>query len=130
VRDSNNAFWQVFDLIHWNDHFIRSSSVTEARSQVYGGTDVVVAFEEQCKARCDTNTDREWGTGRRRAFLQFQTKAHSITLVDGYEHAAIAEPFSDTHSGLRCHITSHGAPRRQKATGRIVAVLIREVRKP
>jgi hypothetical protein len=51
-------------------------------------------------------------------------------LVNGYEHAAIAEPFSDTYAGLRCHITSHGTPGRQKATSRIVAVLIREVRKP
>jgi hypothetical protein len=51
-------------------------------------------------------------------------------LVDSYEHATIAEPFSDTHTGLRCNVTRHGAPGRQKATGRIVAVLIREVRKP
>jgi hypothetical protein len=51
-------------------------------------------------------------------------------LVDSYEHATIAEPFSDTHTGLRRHVASHGAPGRQKATGRIVAVLIGEVRKP
>jgi hypothetical protein len=117
-------------LIHWNDHFVRSSSVTEARSKVYGGSDVIVAFEKQCKARGNAYTDRKRGTGRRRALLEFQTKAHSISLVDSYEHATIAEPFSDTHTGLRCNVTRHGAPGRQKATGRIVAVLIREVRKP
>ena len=126
----DHAFGQPLDLHGGQQHFERAGRITQPRGHVDRRADVVVAFEQQRVAGGDAHAQGERRAHFGGAMFQLERERDARALLDGHDHATIAQPLGDAHAALAGDLTGDGAKRAEQASGGIVAEGCGVVREP
>ncbi|MEQ1788312.1 MAG: hypothetical protein ABL966_14765 [Acidimicrobiales bacterium] len=107
----------------------RLGDVAEARREVHRSTDVVVALEEDHRARRHSAAQLEL-PGASVALLDRERGTHQRLRLHSDEHQPVAEPLLHPHAEERCDLAHGGAEDLELLDGARVAVLVHEVGEP
>ena len=121
VRDGDDPFGQSLDSHRRDQHLAAIGGVAQPRCHVHGGADVVVTLEQQGVPAGDPGAHRQRRADIGRALTQVEGEGDRLGLIDGDDHAAVAEPLGDAHAALGGDLANDRPEGAEQATGGIVA---------
>src|SRR5204862_5528968 len=100
---------EVVDLVGRHEDVVGAGGVAQAGGQVHGQPDVVVALEEQRVAAGDAHPQGERGADLAGPLVEVEGGGHPVGVVDGDDHAAVAQPLGDAYAPVGRHFAGHAA---------------------
>ena len=88
--------------------------VAQPGGEVDGRADVVVALEQQGVAAGDADPQRQRGAHLAGPLVEVEGGGDAVGLVDGDDHAAVAEPLGDAHATVGGDLAGDGCGRRER----------------
>ena len=129
-RLGDDALRELLELHRRHQHVEVVGVVAQAGRHVDGRPDVVVALEQQRVAGGDAGAQGERRAHARCPPFEIGDELDRGLLLDGHDHAAVAEPLGDAGAALGGDLADQRAERAEDPAGGVVAVRGGVVREP